>query len=130
MILLLSVIVSTVLNHNPAQADVMRLAKMMTAEARGEGDDGMIAVAWVAINRANNPSWWGDDLLTVLVKPYQFAKAKAASENVQRLAHDIITGQHPDPTDGATHFHADYMTPYWADRLTKTAHIGNHVFYR
>ena len=116
--------------HNPADVDVHVLARMMEAEARGEGEDGMIAVAWVAINRANSPSWWGDDLLSVLIKPYQFAKAPAASDKAKRLAMEIVKGQHADPTDGATHFHAAYITPYWATRLQRTAKIGGHVFYR
>jgi len=35
-----------------------------------------------------------------------------------------------DITDGATHYHADYVTPAWAETKTKTAEIGDHIFYR
>ena len=30
---------------------------------------------------------------------------------------------------GATHYHADWMVPYWRDSLTKVARVGSHLFY-
>ena len=35
-----------------------------------------------------------------------------------------------DITDGATHYHADYVRPAWAEVKTRTTRIGNHIFYR
>jgi hypothetical protein len=36
-----------------------------------------------------------------------------------------------DPSVGmATHYHANYVVPYWASNLTKIAAVGNHIFYR
>ena len=35
-----------------------------------------------------------------------------------------------DITDGATHYHADYVTPAWAQTKTKTVEIGDHIFYK
>ena len=35
-----------------------------------------------------------------------------------------------DITDGATHYHADYVSPEWAQTKTKTVEIGDHIFYR
>ena len=35
-----------------------------------------------------------------------------------------------DITEGATHYHADYVNPDWAETLTKTTTIDNHIFYR
>jgi hypothetical protein len=36
-----------------------------------------------------------------------------------------------DPVVGeATHYHANYVYPYWAPSLTKIATVGAHVFYR
>jgi len=35
-----------------------------------------------------------------------------------------------DITDGATHYHADYVLPSWASTKTKTIEIGDHIFYR
>ena len=33
-------------------------------------------------------------------------------------------------TGKATHYHADYVAPYWAPTLEETATVGKHVFYR
>jgi len=35
-----------------------------------------------------------------------------------------------DITEGATHYHADYVSPEWAPTLEKTTTIDNHIFYR
>ena len=35
-----------------------------------------------------------------------------------------------DITDGATHYHADYVMPSWAKTKTKTVEIQDHIFYR
>jgi len=35
-----------------------------------------------------------------------------------------------DITEGATHYHADYVTPDWASTKTKTTEIQDHIFYR
>ena len=35
-----------------------------------------------------------------------------------------------DITDGATHYHADYVFPEWRKSKTKTVEIGDHIFYR
>jgi len=33
-------------------------------------------------------------------------------------------------TEGATHYHANYVSPSWARTLTLTGTIGVHKFYR
>ena len=35
-----------------------------------------------------------------------------------------------DPTDGATHYHAYYVTPSWAKVKFRTARIESHIFYK
>ena len=35
-----------------------------------------------------------------------------------------------DITKGATHYHADYVSPGWASTKTKTTEIDDHIFYR
>jgi len=35
-----------------------------------------------------------------------------------------------DVTQGATHYHADYVSPAWAKTKTKTIEIEDHIFYR
>jgi spore germination cell wall hydrolase CwlJ-like protein len=33
-------------------------------------------------------------------------------------------------TEGATHYHADYVNPHWARDLQLVGRIGEHIFYR
>ena len=35
-----------------------------------------------------------------------------------------------DITDGATHYHADYVYPEWRQTKTKMITIDNHIFYK
>ena len=35
-----------------------------------------------------------------------------------------------DITEGATHYHATYVYPDWAESKEKTVQINNHIFYR
>ena len=35
-----------------------------------------------------------------------------------------------DITGGADHYHADYVTPYWAGKMQQVAVIDDHIFYR
>jgi len=47
-----------------------------------------------------------------------------------QLARRIIQGEWSDITEGATHYHADFVYPYWADSLNRTTTIDNHIFYK
>ena len=35
-----------------------------------------------------------------------------------------------DVTEGATHYHATYVRPSWANTKTRTTRIESHIFYR
>jgi hypothetical protein len=48
----------------------------------------------------------------------------------QKIAMDALSGHVFAPVGHATHYHADYVLPYWADSLDKTVQIGRHIFYR
>ena len=48
-----------------------------------------------------------------------------------RIATLAIDGGLPASAVGAAlNYHADYVRPYWAARLTRVAQIGQHIFYR
>jgi len=47
-----------------------------------------------------------------------------------RVASDVIMGKYPDITEGATHYHAVTVEPYWAHSLNETVRITDHVFYK
>ena len=46
------------------------------------------------------------------------------------VAQSVLSGQAPDRVGGATHYHADYVLPYWAGTGVRVAKIGAHIFYR
>jgi hypothetical protein len=48
----------------------------------------------------------------------------------QKIAEEALAGRVFAPVGHATHYHADYVLPYWADSLDKTVQIGRHIFYR
>ncbi len=134
--------------YESLQTDV--LARTLWGEARGEEPAGMEAVARVILNRAaiairKGGYWWGNDIITVCQKPYQFSCWNRSDPNYRKLldidAKDIhfatalriarraVAGVLADPTNGATHYHADSILPDWAKGQTPSARIGRHIFY-
>ncbi len=128
------------------------LARTLWGEARGEGTLGLEAVAHVILNRVRvaeehgGKYWWGHNIITVCQKPYQFSCWNRSDPNFKRLqavtdkdlyfatclriARRAVIGRLEDHTCGATHYHADYVAPYWARGETPTITIGRHIFYR
>lgn len=51
-------------------------------------------------------------------------------ELARAIAFKVYHGEFTDFTDGATHYHADYVRPEWASTKTKTMTIDQHIFYR
>jgi hypothetical protein len=47
----------------------------------------------------------------------------------RRSARRALAGRVFSDVGGATHYHADWMVPYWRDSLTKIAQVGSHIFY-
>lgn len=135
--------------YNALQADV--LARTLWGEARGQGAEGMSAVANVVMNRVRLAQqkggyWWGDTVVAVCQKPYQFScwnrsdpnfkKLQAVDEGdlyfatALRLARRAVIGRLPDATEGATHYHAAGISPFWARGEKPCAVIGAHIFYK
>lgn len=107
------------------------LALMVQSEAGTEPYDGKLAVAYVAINRAQAS---GKDLDEILSQPKQFAlnprlKVSEASWHAARTAY---YRQQPDPSKGADHFYNPLVKPWpgWYDEKYMTTRIGHHVFLK
>ncbi len=127
------------------------LARTLWGEARGEGEQGMQAVAHVILNRRKISQdkggfWWGNNIIQICQKPYQFSCWNRSDPNFQklnqvdesdlrfaaakRIAKRALVGVlGKDITQGATHYHAETVSPYWSKTATPTAQIGNHIFY-
>ena len=69
-------------------------------------------------------SWYCDGVPDEIHQKQLYSKILAFSEMM--LAKENIL----DITDGATHYHADYVLPSWARTKKKTTEIGDHIFYR
>ena len=59
-------------------------------------------------------------------------KDKKTYERLLTIATSIVYNKinFIDITDGATHYHADYVKPAWAKVKRRTTRIGDHIFYR
>lgn len=128
------------------------LARTLYGEARGEGLAGMLAVAWTIRNRVNDGqerSWWGEGYAGVCQQPYQFSCWNKGDPNYpsvsgarqipfrelaqcQIAADQVIDGNVPDPTGGATHYYATTLSraPAWAASAKPTLKLGSHMFFK
>ena len=61
-------------------------------------------------------------------KPKDKDSYKKALDLSNLMLHNNVT--FVDITDGALFYHADYVTPSWAEKKQKTTEIGDHIFYR
>jgi N-acetylmuramoyl-L-alanine amidase len=136
------------MSEGPTLSGLDTAAKTVWGEARGEGDDGMLAVACVLVNRLRRGRPGHDgSLLEVCVRRKQFSCWNDGDPNLDKIraltpddalyrraliavlrAIDLA-GTPADPTHGATHYHALAVTPYWAPGMRETATIGRHRFY-
>ena len=58
-------------------------------------------------------------------------KNKTAWEKSRKYASDFyIYSKYIGITEGSTHYHANYVKPYWAPTLDRITRIGSHIFYR
>ena len=132
-ILLLSLFVSNSLNAGV-------IADTIYLEARGEGENGMRAVATVIYNRAKGKI---EDMVSVCLKPKQFScwnsskNVKIAPKNfLDRRAYKICNSIEKEllngnfkPLGSWTHYHVFSITPYW-NKSRKGTKIGNHLFLK
>lgn len=104
------------------------VANTVYYEARGEGEDGMRAVAHVIYNRAKKS---GQPPCIVVKKPKQFASGpKPKDGKLWNKAKRIANNPGPDLTRGATFFHNLTVKPYWSYKFKITLRLGNHIFYK
>ena len=143
-------------------ADAQCLAKNIYFEAGVESTAGKLAVANVTINRAANKnypnticevvqegihyynatkdeyfpvrdrcqfSWYCDGLLD---EPREGRTWKSAQELAERVLVNHYDKALIDITDGATHYHANWMETYpnWSKKKKVMASIDRHIFYK
>lgn len=133
-------LVSTIDTTSEMSREVMCLAQAVYFESRGEPLNGQLAVARVIINRAES-NRFPDDYCSVVTQRSQFSFVRGGhiptpnhgsaawnrAKAIARIAHrDLWESE----ADDALYFHATYVRPSWARRMTTRARIDNHIFYR
>lgn len=131
-------------HENRARA-LLCLSQAIYYEADAEPIRGKQAVAQIVLNRVRHPAYpssvcgvvyEGAERVTGCQFSFtcdgslQRAMAGPSWANAQNLARSALSGTVFAPVGHATHYHADYVLPYWADSLDKTLQIGRHLFYR
>ena len=121
------------------------LAQALYWEAGIEGREGMIAVAWVVLNRSRSKEFPPGTICGVVKqgrdKPgCQFSywcdgksdtpKQDANWALAQQVAREMLTSPPSDPTRGALFYHAVDVRAPWAPERERTAQIGRHIYYR
>ena len=135
------------------------LAKNMYYEARNQGLAGQLAVSLVVMNRVKDDrypnticevveqgpvreSWKKNGVFYPIRNRCQFSwycdgksdepKEPTTYGRLLDLSLDLMYDdlQVVDFTEGATHYHADYVFPAWRKSKTKTVEIADHIFYR
>lgn len=104
------------------------VANTVYYESRGEGVDGMRAVAHVILNRSKEQ---GVNPCIIVRQPKQFANGPSRpKDKLWQLAKRISINPGSDLTRGATYFHNRTVRPYWIRSLVVTLQLGGHIFYR
>ena len=113
--------------------DLEALQRVVYCEARGEPDDGKLAVAYTVVNRSAKS---GKSIEYEATKKSQFCvysgnmSEAAAALKCKTAANNAIQKSKPDPSNGATFFYSGNVVPYWAKGLTPCATIGGHKFFK
>ena len=121
------------------------LASAVYYEAGQESADGQRAVAQVVLNRVRHGAFPASVCGVVYqgstrATGCQFtftcdgslyrAADVAGWRRAYTVAQAALSGAVYAPIGWATHYHANYVVPYWAPTLAKNAVVGAHIFYR
>jgi hypothetical protein len=114
-------------------------------EAGSESREGQQAVAQVVLNRMRHPAYpktvcgvvfqgsnrnTGCQFTFTCDGSLTHRPTEAGWRRAREIAVAALHGYVSKAVGNATHYHADYVAPYWSTSLVKVATIGAHVFYR
>ncbi len=121
------------------------LTQAIYYEAATEPLDGQRAVAQVVLNRARHPAYpnsvcgvvfQGSERTTGCQFTFtcdgSLARAPIAPYwgRARAVAEAALAGFVYKPVGWATHYHTNWVVPYWSSSLVKAAVVGTHIFYR
>ena len=132
-------------NALDASRDLECLTQAAYYEARGEGRDGMQAVAQVVLNRVRHPAF-PNSVCGVVFQGAgrrigcQFSFTcdgsmrggvnRGAWDRARDVASKALSGAVYASVGNATHFHTTGVSPGWRNSLIRVNQVGNHLFYR
>lgn len=104
------------------------IERVVSAEARGESYEGIIAVAQTIKDRGD---YWCISYTDVVNAPNQYASAYEGEvpEIVEKAVADVFDNGVRAFEEPTTHFHNSTVSPNWASAKTYRGQIGNHYFY-
>lgn len=115
-----------------SNADLELLARIISAEARGEPYIGQVAVGAVVLNRVESSSF-PDSISGVVYQPGAFTAItdgqinEAVTDSARRAARDALNGS--DPTGGALYYYnPDKTSNRWIRSRPVITRIGQHLF--
>jgi hypothetical protein len=132
-----------------SSADRLRAIECLTAavyyEAATEPLDGQRAVAQVVLNRARHPAY-PKSVCGVVFQGHERSTGcqftftcdgairrtpmSSIWARARHVAEQALAGKVHAPVGWATHYHTNWVVPYWSSSLTKLALVGTHIFYR
>lgn len=111
----------------------------------GDDPEGERAVAQVVLNRVRHPAYPSsvcgvvfqgaervtgcqftftcDGAMQRIPPPVAWARARA-------IAAEMLSGRVYSPVGYATHYHTDWVVPYWSNSLDKVVAVKTHLFFR
>ncbi|MFC3440767.1 cell wall hydrolase [Sphingobium rhizovicinum] len=131
-----------------SETDLARATDCLAAaELYEAGDDavGEQAVAQVVLNRVRHPAFpksvcgvvfQGQERATGCQFTFTCDGAlartpgQAAWNRAREIARGALAGKVYKPVGHATHYHTDWVVPYWSDSLDKITAVGTHLFFR
>ena len=132
--------------NKAARAQALQcLTSAVYYEAGSQSDDGERAVAQVVLNRVRHAAFPSTVCgvvfegstratgcqFTFTCDGSLYRQPDAAGwKRASHVAEAALSGTVFAPVGNATHYHADYVVPYWASTLAKNAMVGAHIFYR
>ena len=115
-----------------SNSDYYLLARIISAEARGEPYTGQVAVGAVVLNRVKHPSF-PDTIAGVIYQPGAFSAIndgqfdQPIAESAYRAAQDALNGW--DPSGGAVfYFNPDKTSDAFMHSRPVIKRIGDHLF--
>jgi spore germination cell wall hydrolase CwlJ-like protein len=130
-------------------ADRLRALECLTAavyyEAAVESTAGQRAVAQVVLNRVRHPAYprtvcgvvfQGSERATGCQFTFtcdgalRRTPSAAGWARARVVAEEALAGKVYAPVGWATHYHTNWVVPYWSSSLVKVANVGTHIFFR